>query len=153
MQAVRDAIADRLLGLTEITDLIAIYRGVPAIINTEPVPRDVTGLYIVVRDAFYDVEFGTKTPSNPPADLIVTRGRIVYHDIAMYEESSGNSTNLEIVSLLVRDAFNRYPLPVSGWGTLIAKTRGPTTTSSDPATEEHADGRVVTVELTVIKQP
>lgn len=153
MKVVRNAIADRLLALSGVTSNIATFRGIPAVFTESPIPPSATGRIIVVRDSHIDLPFETKTPSDPPADYVPTLGREVEHDIAIYENQTGDSEGLEDLALFIRESFNRYPLAVSGYGTLIAKTRGPIEASNNEEDEQEVDGRIVTVALTVIKAP
>jgi len=150
----RNAIADRLLANGDVTSQIGTYFSVPSIFSLEPVPSAVQGRYIVVRAAHVDVEtLPTKTPYNPPADMIITRAREVHHDIAVFEDQTGDSSDLENLSRIIRDAFHRQSasIAVSGYGVLIAKATGPVATSESEEMVNQVDGRVVTVELTVIR--
>jgi hypothetical protein len=147
----QNALADRLLSLTEVTALVGTFRSLPAIFSESPVPPSATGRYIVIRDAHVDEPWESKEPQSAPTDMIITRGRMVHHDIGIYEDTTGDSSTVEDLAELVRNAFNRYLLPISGYGTLIAKARGPIKVSDDENIDNQVDGRVVTVELTIIK--
>lgn len=153
MRVVRDALADRLLSLPYVTTRVGTFRGAPAIFSMSPIPPAAEGRVIVVRDAHIDIPFETKTPSDPPPDYVATLGRTVEHDIAIYEDQTGDSSELEDLALYIRDAFNRYSLSVSGYGTLIATTRGPLEAPGSEDVMNEVDGRLVTVVLTIIKSP
>lgn len=153
MKVVRNAIADRLLSLSDVTSRISLFRGVPAVFSQSPIPSSAEGTYIVVRDAHVDLEFATKTPTNAPADYVATRGRDVEHDIAIYADQTGDASDLEDLALIVRESFNRHPLTISGYGTLVARARGPIEVPQGEAGESYVDGRLITVALTIIKRP
>jgi hypothetical protein len=153
MRVVRNAIADRLLALPQVTTNIATFYGEPAIFTRSPVPPAASGRFIVIRDSHIDEPFETKTPSNPPADYVATMGREVHHDIGIYQDQTGDSSDLEDLALYIRKAFNRYPLSISGYGTLIARTSGPIEAPASEEQNEEVDGRLITVILTVIEKP
>jgi hypothetical protein len=153
MRESRNAIADHLLGLSAITSRISTFKGVPAIFSTSPIPPSAAGRYIVIRDAHVDDAFETKKPQDAPSDMAITAGRVVMHDVAVYEDQTGDSSVVEDVALLIREGLNRVLIPISGYGTLIAKAVGPVAAPESETVSQEVVGRIVTVELTVIKRP
>jgi hypothetical protein len=152
VKEIRNAMADRLLAMSSVTSQVSTFRGVPAIFSTSPVPPAATGTFIVIRDASSDVPWESKVNDAIP-DYVATKGREVSHDVAIYQDQTGDSSVLEDLAKTVRDAFHRYPLTVSGYGTLIAKAFGPITAPMSEEMDNQVDGRLITVELTVIKNP
>ena len=140
----------RLMSLGAVTSGVSTFRGVPSIFATSPIPPSATGRYIVVRDAHSDEPWDTKQMDQPADGYVGSLGRIVVFDIGIYEDQTGDGSALENLSKIVRDAFHRYQLPVSGFGTLIARASGPINASDDEIMENQVEGRIVTVSLTVI---
>lgn len=153
MKEVRNAIADYLLSLSEITSQLGTFKSVPAVFNSSPVPPAATGRYVVIRDAVTDGPFETKDPQDAPTDMIITRGREVVHDVAVYQDQTGDGSELEAVATLIRKRLNRHLLTISGYTTLIARAYGPINAPGSEEMDNQVDGRIVTVALTVIENP
>jgi hypothetical protein len=137
----RAAVADTLLAATNITALIGTYRSVPSIFAQDPVPPQVEGRYIYVSDAVTD--------SPGTFDTKQTVGRIITHDIGIYEDNAGDPNSVEVVARLVALLFERNPIAVSGYGTaLITRVFGPI----QAPTDESMNGRIVTVSLDIARQ-
>lgn len=150
MREVRDAAANRLLGLSPVTDLLGTFRGVPSVFAGSPIPPSVVGRYIVIRDAHIDEAWETKQSDTP--DGTATIGRTVEFDVAAYQDQTGDTSDLEDLSRIIRDAFHRHQLAVSGYGTLIAKASGPVEAPGSEEEVNQVEGRIVTVNLTIIKR-
>jgi hypothetical protein len=108
-----------------------------------------------VRDAHSDIPWETKVNDDIAVGPLVqgTLGRIVEHDIAVYEDQTGDSSDLEDLAVIIRNGINRKAplITISGYGTLIAKASGPVEAPQSEALDNQVEGRLVTVQLTIIK--
>jgi len=134
MDALTDAMYDRLTGDATLIAMLAAWQGAPAVFTVDPVPPDATLPYIVTAGQVADAAFDTKT----------TRGRMVMRDVRCYAAADG-STLIEVLAERVRALLHRHRLEIAGYDTLVAECMGPIA-----ANEAEAYGRVVTVRLTVV---
>ncbi len=137
MTAVQNAMHARLVGIAGITSLVGTFQSLPAIFTGANIPNPMVGTYVVIHDSLVNDPFDTKT----------SVGRVLETDIGTYADESGDVTEVQAIAELIRDAFHREPLTVVGFGTLIARARGPI----QVPTEQQMYGRIVTVQLTLIK--
>lgn len=132
MNALTQAIYERLAGDATLTALLATYRGEPAVFVTDPAPGDAELPYIVSAGDVTDVPRDTKT----------TRGREVRRDVRCYAPADGVASLVETMAERVRKLLHRHPLAVEGYETWIAEVSGPI-----GADEPGAYGRIVTLRL------
>lgn len=139
MTATQNSLFDVVSALSAVTGWVGTYRGADAVFTRSPVPPQVDGNYIVVRDSFTDVPGIGETKTS--------RGRLVVHDIAVYKTADGDPSDVQDVAEAIRDALHRNQIPVSGYGNaLIVKAFGPVEADND-----QVYGRIVTVSLELIK--
>jgi hypothetical protein len=139
MTATQNALYDVVSVLADVTGWVGTYRSEVAVFTRSPIPPQVSGKYIVIRDALTDIPGVGETKE--------TRGRFVAHDIALYKDANGDPSDLQDVAEAVRDALHRNQIPVSGYGNaLIVKASGPV-----EADEDQVYGRIVTVSLELVK--
>lgn len=134
MNALTQAIYDRLVGDPTLEGLLASYGGEPAIFTVDPAPGDAGLPYIVTAGEVVDAPFDTKT----------TRGRTLWRDVRCYAAADGSAVTVEDIAERVRDLLHRIPLDVDGFGVFIAECSGPIV-----ADEQEAYGRIVTVKMTM----
>lgn len=139
MTSVQNAFYDVLAAMPAVTSWVSTYRGELAIFTRSPIPPQVTGAYIVIRDSMLDRPGIGETKE--------TTGRFVQHDIGLYKDEDGDPSDLQDVAEAVRDRLHRNQVPVSGYGNaLIAKAYGPIEVD-----EDQVYGRIVSVTLDMVK--
>lgn len=134
MEAVTQALYDRLSGDSALAALVSSYGGAPAIFTTDPAPPDAAFPFVVSAGAFAQIPFDTKTGE----------GRQLWRDVRCYDEERGSTLAIDAIAERIRALLHRYALPVIGWGTLLADVTGPVMAADD---DERVVGRIVTVRL------
>lgn len=127
-----------LAGDGELADLLAEYRGVPAIFTTDPAPGDAVLPYIVSAGEVAQVPMDTKT----------TRGRDMRRDVRCYAPATGSAALVEQMAERVRTLLHRQPLTIDGFTWLISDIAGPIV-ADERETQSGRDtyGRVLTLSL------
>ena len=134
MNALTQAIYDKLAGDAPLAALLATYGALPAIFTTDPAPGDATLPYLVTAGSVAVTAFDTKT----------TLGRVVARDVRCYAAASGSAETVEEIAARVRTLLHRQALVIPGFVWILSECAGPIA-----ADEQDAYGRVVTVSLTM----
>lgn len=106
MQALDDALWDRLANDVVLAGLIGTYREGPAIFTEVPLPEGVPQRYVTVLPPDVDVP--------GPMDTKTTWGRQVERFIGCYQEANGDSGPVDAMAERVRALLHRQPFTVPG---------------------------------------
>lgn len=136
MNALTQAIYDRLTADATLAALLNTYGGAPAVFTTDPAPGDAELPYIVTAGDAVDASFDTKTCT----------GREIWRDVRCYAADDGSAIVVEQMAERVRELLHRAPLTVSGWCVFVAECSGPVV-----ADEQGSYGRVVTVRMKMLE--
>ena len=128
------ALYSRLASDPNLTALLAVYDGEPAVFTTDPAPGAASLPYIVSAGEVVNRPYDTKT----------TRGRECWRDVWCYSAATGSVAVVEEIAERVRSLLHRFPLEVAAHETWIAEVTGPIA-----ADEEDAYGRILTLRLVV----
>lgn len=134
MQALTQALYDKLADDGTLTDLLSTYHGEPAIFTTEPAPGDAEMPYIVTAGEVAQEPFDTKT----------TEGRIPTRDVRCYAPAGGSAITVEEIAGRVRALLHRQAMSIDGYTWVMSECSGPIA-----ADEQDAYGRIVTVRMIV----
>lgn len=132
MNAVTQALYNRMAADAALIALISSYGGNPAVFTTDPAPGAATLPYVVTAGAAARAPFDTKT----------TYGVDLRRDIRCYADASGSAAVVDAIAERVYWLFHRQPLVVAGYGTWLTVCSGPIV-----ADEPQAYGRIITVRL------
>ena len=138
MRALSSALYNRMATDPALTDKLGKLGSAPAIFTKRPIPDAATRPIIVAATIVSDVD----------ADILVTQGREIQRDIAVYGAAPAQYEQVVDAAERVRELFHRYRLPVPGWRTVSIRARGPI----DAPAEPQEIGRVVTL-LIRLHQP
>ena len=136
MNALTQAVYDRLSGDAALVGMLASYEGAPAIFTIDPVPGDAVLPYVVSAGDVTDTSFDTK----------IDRGRRIWRDVRCYATADGDAMPVEQIAERVRALLHRHILTVVGYGVLVAECSGPIASN-----EQDAYGRIVTVKLIMME--
>ncbi len=136
MNALTQAIYDRLAGDGTLVALLNTYQGGPAVFTTDPAPGDAELPYIVTAGDAVDASWDTKT----------CLGRDIWRDIHCFAGADGSAIVVEQMADRVRELLHRQTLTISGWCVLVAECSGPVVMD-----EQDSYGRVVTLRLKVLE--
>jgi len=132
MNAVNQAIYDRLTTDVTLSALLALYGGSPAVFTTDPPPGDAALPYLVTPGEI----------ARGPADTKTTYGVDLRQDVRCYAEVTGSNLVIAAIAERVYWLFHRQPLVIPGYGVWLTVCSGPLV-----ADEPQAYGRIVTVRL------
>jgi hypothetical protein len=136
MNALTQALYDRLSGDAILTAMLSVYRGAPAIFTIDPAPGDAVPPYIVTAGEVAARPFDTKT----------VLGRWLMRDVRCYAAADGSAYTVEAIAERARELLHRQPLDVEGFGVFLASCSGPRA-----ADEPDVYGRIVTAEFTMME--
>lgn len=141
MIVVQDGLYDRLADSADVTSVVSTYRGQPSIFSRtgeRAVPSDAAGIWVVINAPLAAPSFDTKTSD----------GKEVTVDIAVYGDDTGDPAPVDDLAEIIRLLLHRRPVQVVGYVVLISKAIGPI----EAPVEDSVYGRIVTVQLTLIKE-
>lgn len=123
MRALTDAIVDRLVADTTLTDLLAVYLGEPAVFAFTPVPPDAELPFGVVSAPASDTEIAAKDREH----------RSIVRAVSFYEDAEGSTQVVEDAAERARELLNRDPVDLtgSGWTAYLAQVDGPSEAPTD----------------------
>lgn len=138
MNAITQAIYDRLAGDVTLATLLATYAGRLAMFTIDPAVPDATKPYIVSNGQWIDGDFDTKT----------NLGRRIFRDVRCYAAADGDAIPVEQIAERVRELFHRQhkQITVPGYQVIVAECSGPVASN-----EQDAYGRLVTVKLIMME--
>ena len=143
MGAVSAAVYNRMASDAELTGLLSVYKGAPAIFTAVPIPGD--------ADLPLVTAFGNATaPSDVPEASKQSVAVRVQRDINCYAQATGSAARVEQIANRVFELFEREEdaINVSGWRVVRARADFPIVGETD----ETAYGLLVLVELRLEKQ-
>jgi hypothetical protein len=132
MSVITSAIYERLAGDYELTGMLAVYKGQPAIFTIGSAPGEANTPFIVTAGEVSQLPFDTKT----------SRGRELIRDVRCYDRASGSVVTIEAVAERVRYLLHRQPLAIDGFDWVISNCVGPVV-----ADEVDYYGRILTLSL------
>ncbi|HUW13080.1 MAG TPA: hypothetical protein VM537_25370 [Anaerolineae bacterium] len=132
MNAVTQALYDRLAGDGILIGMLATYEAEPAVFTIDPAPGDAVLPYIVSAGDVVDAAWDTKTGL----------GRRIWRDVRCYAAADGDAMLIEEIAERVRRLLHRRPLAVAGYAGIVAECSGPI-----KADEQDAYGRIVTIRM------
>jgi len=132
MNAVTQALYDRLAGDGILSGMLATYEGQPAVFTIDPAPGDASLPYIVSAGDAAHAAWDTKTGL----------GRRIWRDVRCYAAADGDAMLIEEIAERVRRLLHRRPLAVAGYAGIVAECSGPI-----KADEQDAYGRIVTIRM------
>ncbi len=130
MNALTQAIYNRLKDDTMLAGMLSTYNNRPAIFTAQPVPGDAVLPYVIVSGPIADAPWDTKTGF----------GREITRDIRCYAEQTGSVMLVDNIAERVRQLFHRQMVAVNGYNNVMTVCSGPYAGSTDDAY-----GRIVTV--------
>ena len=137
MNALTEALYDRMAGDGDLVALLSSYQGEPAVFTARPAPGAARLPYIVADTLVSDA----------PRDTKQTRGRDIRRDINYYAEATGESSEVDAIAERVRALFHRQSLEVEGFGVWMTECGGPVS-----ADESDAYRRIVTVRIVMTEE-
>jgi hypothetical protein len=137
MEAVLEAIGERLRGDATLAGLLSTYGGGAAVFRTDPAPGDAVLPYIVISGPVGAGPYDTKT----------RHGRSERYDVRCYATRNGSVAAVNTIAERAWALLHRVPLAVAGGENWIANATGPIT-----ADDAAAYGRVLTVEYTMLME-
>ncbi len=136
MSAISQAFHDLFSGDAILQDLLADYRGSPAVFTTDPAPGDAVKPYIITAGEAVHRPFDTK----------LTRGREIWRDVRCYADDTGSAALVEQIAERVRALLHRQIIAVDGFTVEVVDCLGPIV-----ADEPDAYGRVVTARIIMME--
>lgn len=131
---IEGAIYTRLLGDSQLTAMLNVYRNNPAVFTFAPVPDDAMLPYIVVNPV-----------SDVPLDTLAEMGRQVTRDIACYAPNTGSPIQVTTLSERVRTLFHQQIILVDGYTNFLTSVTGLLTAPTDRT----VFGRIVSVRFSL----
>jgi hypothetical protein len=137
MTPLDDAIDKRLTEDPELTNLLAQFRGAPAVFLSTPLPEGVTLPYVAVGGIVGQVAHEAKREA----------GRKILRDVNCYTLANGDTATVDAIAERIWWLFHKTPLTIDGWENNVITATGP----MEAPTDKTMYGRVVTLELTIWK--
>jgi len=124
MSVFSTALYQRVLGQTDLTALLATYRGAPAVFLDNHVPGDAARPYLYSPPNIVDVPFEAKNSAT-------WGGREFHRDWTLVFDRTASPALLETAAEMLRALFHRHRLVIAGYETLISRVTGPIVAPSD----------------------
>lgn len=134
MSAITKGLRDAAVANAALVALVSTYRGGPAIF-TGKVPDDAVLPYVFISDV---------NTAPGVTDVKNSAGRDVQYDVFCFAPNKGSTVLVEDMAEEARKTYQRQPITIAGFTTIIASVNGPI-----PQDDDEAFGRVLTVTLTL----
>lgn len=133
MRALSTALFTRLIGDATLTALLGTTAGAASVFAKRPIPSG----------AGYPLVISATVVGDVAADMMVSQGRAVQRDIALYGKLATDYDKVQDAAERVRVLFHRRPLTVNGYQTIDVLASGPI----DAPAEPQEIGRIVTLTI------
>lgn len=137
MRALSAALFARLAGDATLIALLGTTAGVASIFAKRPIPAG----------AGYPLVISTTIVGDTPADLMVSEGRAIQRDIAVYGKAATDFDKVQDAAERIRALFHRRPLIIAGHQVVSVLATGPI----DAPAEPDEIGRLLTLSIRLHK--
>lgn len=121
MSVLDTALYDVMAGDAQLVSMLALYKGLPGVFNSHPVPGDAGLPYIVSAGDVTHLPWDTKN----------SRGRSIIRDIRAYAGADGSVVIIDAIAERVRALFHRRALSIQGYNWVISDVNGPVALDGD----------------------